>query len=88
MAMAARVERAERSALVRSRVHGGVHERAMVKSTASVAHVTPANRRPQLVVVAPVAAGVRVALRVGFGVKLRVGLAVSVEVLLDVGAVV
>lgn len=53
MAMAARVERAERSALVRSRVHGGVHERAMVKSTASVAHVTPANRRPQLVVVAP-----------------------------------
>ncbi|MFZ4719642.1 MAG: hypothetical protein ACOYMR_09470 [Ilumatobacteraceae bacterium] len=52
MAMAARVEREERTELVRSRVHGGASERAMVKSTASVAHLAPA-RRPKLVVVAP-----------------------------------
>ena len=47
MAMAARSERAT---TVRSRVHGGgaADARAMVKRTASVAHITP---RPQLVVV-------------------------------------
>lgn len=53
MAMAARAEHAERAArttAVRSRVHGGAQERAMVKSTAAVAHVA---HRPQLVVVAP-----------------------------------
>ncbi len=50
MAMAARAERHERATAVRSRVHGGGVDRAMVKSTASVAHVA---RRPQLVVVAP-----------------------------------
>jgi hypothetical protein len=50
MAMAARAERQERATAVRSRVHGGSAERAMVKSTASVAHVA---RRPKLVVVAP-----------------------------------
>ena len=50
MAMAARAERTERASAVRSRVHGGANDRAMVKSTASVAHVA---RRPQLVVVAP-----------------------------------
>ena len=47
MAMAARSERAM---TVRSRVHGGgaAEARAMVKRTASVAHITP---RPTLVVV-------------------------------------
>lgn len=45
-----RTERAERAAVVRSRVHGGVSPRALVKVTTDV----PASRqRPALVVVAP-----------------------------------
>lgn len=47
---AERSERAERSAVVRSRVHHDQGSRALVKSTAKVAGVTP---RPTLVVVEP-----------------------------------